>query len=63
MDDVPQVNMLSWIRRKLKDKNSIVYKVAFSADHMFYHTLGLGGTMVDRAIVAPVKQTLLAKHA
>ena len=55
--------MLSWIRRKLKDKNSIVYKVAFSADHMFYHTLGLGGTMVDRAIVAPVKQTLLAKHA
>ena len=55
--------MLAWLRRKLKEKDSIVYKAAFRADRLFYHTLGLGGTMVDRAVVAPVKQTLLAKHA
>ena len=53
--------MLAFIRKKIREEGTVIHTIAKSADDLFYKTLSLGGTVMDRAIVSPLKRFLVVK--
>ena len=53
--------MHAWLKHQIRDESTLVHRVARACNDVFYNRLGLGGTLLDTYVVAPVKASLVTK--